>query len=188
MRFRLTIDTWSALMNLRKTALATVLAVGASMPLTSLADSDFTVGGVGSQALADLNFEVVIPAFVYLRVGSVGATVDTVQFDLTGIAPGTGPGTVPDVNVTVQLTSNAPGGVNLTASAFVAATGPLAASVPEISVSDTGTISHPAFGGAAVNFGGTINVTDTWTFSYANNNVYPVGTYSDTITYTAENL
>ena len=39
--------------------------------------------GAGASASADLRFQILIPSFIYFRVGSVGATVDLVDFQPT---------------------------------------------------------------------------------------------------------
>jgi len=164
----------------------------ASLPAAAIADSELAFGGAGTTASADLDFEIIIPSFVYFQVGDPNAgTVDTVQFDLTGLSVGSGTdvpataGAVPVVlrsnaantEIVADISAGAPddGGGN-----FIPFT--------EILPTAGGPIPVPAFGGAAINFGGPMNLTDDWTYTYDNVGSYLPGTYTTTVTYTATTL
>jgi hypothetical protein len=177
-------------MNLRKLALASLVAAAAGIPAMSQADSDLGVGANASAAV-DLQFSVVIPRFVYFQVGAsaVPGAPDTVVFDLgTGpVEPGTGTD-VADANgpVDVVLRSNA--SVTIAAEAL-AGSGPLAAGSTEILLSSsTANIPLPAFGTTSAAVVGPVNASGNWTFTYTNNGVYLPQTYTDTVTYTAQTL
>ena len=175
-------------MKLRKLALASLLTAGAGFPALTMADSDLGIGA-GASATADLNFQVVIPQFVYFQVGgsAVPGTLDTVLFDLAAAL--VEPGNCTDVAysntpVPVVLRSNA-ATVTISAQAL-AGTGPLAAGSTEISaISSNASIPVPAFGGSAAPVAGPVNASGNWTFTYDNANVDAAGTYNDTVTYTA---
>lgn len=183
-------------MTLRKLTLASVTAAALSLPLIASADSDLGLGApTSTSANADLDFQIVIPSFIYFQVGSGGNTVDLVNFDL-GLA-------VEEPGSTNSVAGNAGSGVigvdlrSNAASVQITATGGAlndggANNIPltEISVAAGGTIPAPDFGASTGFFpvlGGVLS--DTWTFTYDNNNVYPPGTYggagTGTVTYTA---
>jgi hypothetical protein len=175
-------------MNLRKLALASLFTAVAGIPAMSQADSDLQVGPTAAAAV-DLNFSIVIPRFVYFQVGSIGATVDTVQFDLAagGVESGNGADVAATAGpVPVVLRSNA--SVTIQAQAL-ASTGPLAPGSTEILLSSSSAnIPLPAFGATSATVTGPINASGTWTFTYDNVGVYSAATYSDTVTYTAQTL
>jgi hypothetical protein len=178
-------------MKLRKLALASLLTAGAGIPAVTQADSDFDIGA-GAVASADLDFTVVIPEFVYFQVGAAApGTVDEVLFDLDAGGVESGDGTNVAAfggPVTVVLRSNAD--VTISASALVAATGPLATGSTEILAVSTDPVDLPvpAFGAAAPAVTGPTNATGSWTFTYDNVGVYAPGLYTDTVTYTATTL
>lgn len=176
-------------------AISTLLAA----PMLVSADSDTGIGGAGTSASANLDFRIVIPQFVFFRVGSLAAgTVDRVDFNLltAAVQPGAG-GVVPanggtgdgaDGNLTVDLVTNV-------ASVTIAATGGNltngTANIPfaQINTAHGGVIPMPAFGGSgnlAAGLPGTL--TDTWSYTYNNNTSYPPGTYDGTVTYTVTAL
>ncbi|MGW8369132.1 MAG: hypothetical protein ACWGPN_10690 [Gammaproteobacteria bacterium] len=170
-------------MNLRKLSLASLIL--ASLPLAVSADDATGNGGSGTTAAADLDFEVIIPSFVYFRVGTAGGVVDTVTFDLdtAGIEPGTGV-TPADVLVAVELRSNTD--VQIDGGLLVGG-GPIENEIT--AASNNARIPAPDFSGTPSAWvTGPINETGTWTFSYANSSSYVPGTYNDTATYTATTL
>jgi hypothetical protein len=172
-------------MNLRKLALASLLTATAGIPAVTMADSELDFGASAS-ASAELDFQVLIPQFVFFQVGAspVPGNVDSVVFDLSTTETGSGVD-VADASgpVDVVLRSNAQ--VTITAPAL-AGSGPLAAGSTEISaVASNVSIPVPAFGSSAAPVAGPINATGTWTFTYDNANVYPNGDYQTTVTYTA---
>ncbi|NIW25412.1 MAG: hypothetical protein GWN29_13075 [Gammaproteobacteria bacterium] len=177
-------------MTLRKLVLTSVTAAAVAIPMLATADSDQQVGAPGAtQAQANLDFRISIPTFIYFQIGSAGATIDTVDFDLAAgpTTPGSGPlnATSGTVNVVLRtnatnlnLTANSGGVVNLQNAA--GDTIPLT----DITGAATGTeIPHPAaFGGTAAVTPTNTDITDnteTWTFTFANGTVYPAGVYGD---------
>jgi hypothetical protein len=182
----------------RKLLVSAVAALAAGPMLVS-ADSDIGIGGAGTSASANLDFRIVIPQFVYFRVGSAAAgTVDRVDFDLltAGAQPGAG-GTVianggsgdgVDGDLFVNLVTNV-------ASVTIAATGGNLTNgtdnIPftQINTADGGVIPIPAFGGSgnlAAGLPGAL--LDTWSYEYNNDTPYPPGTYNGTVTYTVTAL
>ena len=209
---------------------ASLIAIALALPGLALAESQ-TVNPAagGSTATGKLDFKVVIPAVLYLRVGTGNSiagvnntTVDKVTFDVP--AANIGDSTVVDGSfgdlgngeVTVRVFSNVGTNVTLnsattgrlsngtdlipwTAITVAAAADP----APLTGWTNTG-ITHPTFNNAIAG-GNSASVTLTasskivrqqgkWTFKYANDTVYPAGTYGDTaanngrVTYTATQL
>jgi len=164
------------------------------------AESDFATGA-GASASARLDFQIVIPTYVYFRVGTAGAgNIDTISFNPTGAEIGTSgaitAGTGGDATggaVNVVLVSNN-GDVTITPTNNGGLTsGGNTISYTQITTGDTGSISAPILtdaGGTAevITSGafGITNLTDTWTYEYINPATPPaVGTYTDQVTYTA---
>ena len=73
--------------SIRGLALTGVAALGLIAMTPALADSDFQQANNGTlTAEAELDFEIVIPRFLYLQVGSADTNVNVVDFDLsTGV-------------------------------------------------------------------------------------------------------
>ncbi len=191
-----------------KTLLA-VAALGAAF--TAQAESTLTTGAAGTAltATAKLNFRVIIPKVLFLRVGSgtdfatAATPVDNVVFTLNaadigtsavvaGVTSGTGIATGGAGSVAVRLVSTG-GNVNLSAASLVA--GPTAAgvSIPWTAFSSTSsnTLLAPVVGAPATSVAatsGVVNQSANWTFSYANTAVFAAGTYDGVVTYTASIL
>ena len=172
--------------------LTAVSLVAACLPAAAIADSETSFGGAGTTASADLGFEIIIPSFIYFQVGAPApGSVDTVQFDLSALEPGSGTDVLATGGaVDVALRTNA---ANTNIVADISAGPPDDGggnTIPfaEILPSDGGTITVPTFGGPAIGFVGPVNATDTWTFTYDNAGVYTAGTYTTTVTYTATTL
>lgn len=170
------------------------------------AESSFVTGAGALSANARLDFRVVIPKFVRFQVGSAGATVDLVDFDLTASAANVGDGSdIARTNggaVPVLLQSNN-GNVSLTATTL----GQLNNGAGEnisfaeiLSTSSDANLSVPVLvdGGTSAaitvtpNVGArVINRTANWTFAYSNTNFVGSGTYGGVnvnngrVTYTA---
>ncbi|MBW2209289.1 MAG: hypothetical protein JRG79_20535 [Deltaproteobacteria bacterium] len=72
--------------------LGLLTAIGLA-PLAAQAESDSDTGGSPSAA-ARLNLRVVIPEFLYFRVGSTGGTIDRITFQ-----PGAVPAVMPQLVV-----------------------------------------------------------------------------------------
>jgi hypothetical protein len=163
---------------------------------------------------AELKFDLLIGRFLYLQIGSVGTTVDTVVFDLTTLAP---------ANFTSGTASTLALGNGVPVSASAGGSVPVlvrsnSGSVT-LSVSNNGgglglsngtnrylnynsilvqssNASLPAplltnAGGSAVTVNGVlysgrvVDQSTVWTFKLANNVIPLPGTYSGQVTYTA---
>jgi len=173
---------------------------------SAVADTD-SATGAGATASVDLDFQIVIPSFIYFRVGTATAgTVDVITFSPTGtdvstpaaITAGTG-GDVGGGAVNVDVISN--GGIITIAEANNSSTNGLGdgagnfISYAQINTADGGTITAPALsdaGGNNVTIPAGINVlSDVWTYTYTNPALPPVaGTYGTSanggrVTYTA---
>jgi hypothetical protein len=155
------------------------------------AESDLVSGGGSAQARLD--FAIQIPTILLLQVGTIGATVDTITFNV-GDLPGTGP---------VAGTSSGANPVPVRAAGFVGASSTMTlnadsssalsdgtTTIPfsEISWAATGNFSAGAFDNTAAQqldqFSGPGNRTGTYAFSYDNDTYYPASTYTGTVTYT----
>jgi hypothetical protein len=190
-----------------------MLGLGVAPQLASAeANSDFGNGTL--RADARLNLRVVIPGFLLFRVGSAGATVDTITFDMTScvtggtcevgdstaFTSGTG-GDSGGSGASVALFSNA-GAITITESNDTGngkglVDGGNSISLDEISAAssnssletptlsdDGGNTSTPALTG-----GSNVTVQNAvWTYSYDNTTVPDPGTYNVEITYTAASL
>lgn len=187
--------------SIRGLAVAGVASLGLIAMTPALADSEFDVGNGALSASADLDFEIVIPRFLYLQVGSAGTTVDQVSFDLSGVASiadvdaniGTGTAVAGDSTVGVRLVSNA-GDVDLEAVGSGTGLSNGTDIIPWSQITGTAAtggatgLDVPVVGAAAITIpasGGVVNRTDTWSFEYANDNLVAGGTYTGTVTYTA---
>jgi len=148
----------------------------------------------GAPTSAHLDFRITIPTILYLQVGTVGATVDRVTFAVVNL-PGTGPvaGTSSGANpvpVRVAALVGAASTVTLRADSSTALNDGSGHTIPfdQISWTASGNFTGNTFSGTANQqldqFTGPGNRTGTYTFSYANANYYPTGTYDGTVTYT----
>ncbi len=183
--------------------MAALVGMGLAAPRATLAESSFCINATCSTT-ADVSFEVVIPRFVRLRIGSAGGTVDTVSFQPTGAEVGDPPsspisaasgGDVSPGVLTARVLGN---GGNVTLS--TALTNPASGLInggnfiawDEIDTADGGTMTAPTLQNGTVTDvvytaggNGVVNLSDTWTYTYANTTVPPDGTYTGTATYTA---
>ena len=189
------------------TAAAAGLALGLSG--TTHADTATATGAAagsgGAGAQVDLQFRIIIPQFIFFRVGSTGTTVDRIQFDPT-TADVTTPGAVTNATsggdvspgvVTVSLISNA-GAVTISetndggGSGLSNGSGDFI-SYAQINSSGTGTIAPPPLSDAGTGStpvpttAGAVTVaSDQWTYTYTNPATPPApGTYDGTVFYTA---
>lgn len=178
---------------LSKIALAVALAV----PAIASAESSFVTGAAtATGANARLDFRIVIPSVLYFRVGTSNlpaltnnATVDLVDFGTIATPGNSTPVAATSGGVLVDVRGNN-GNISLTAS-HTGANGLYDGvgdyiSMTTISATDGGNITHPTFvdnGTSGVvtilpNIGTKItNLSDTWTFSYANATIPAAGTY-----------
>ncbi|GGA70338.1 hypothetical protein GCM10011521_05590 [Arenimonas soli] len=187
--------------SIRGLALTGVAALGLIAMTPAVADSEFDIGNGALTANADLDFEIVIPRFLYLQVGSAGTTVDTVTFDLSGVASiadvdsqiGNGTAVDGDITVGVRLVSNA-GDVDLEAVGSGTGLTNGTETIPWSQITGTAAtggatgLDVPVVGAAAVTIpatNGVVNRSDTWSFDYENDLLVSGGTYTGTVTYTA---
>jgi hypothetical protein len=170
-------------------------AVAAAMPMAHAASN--SANGAGAlNAPVNLIFNVVIPRFLFLRVGdAAAASVNTLTFSptvaqmlastpITGTGGDTGPGTS---DVTYQVFSNAAstslGASNLTV--LTSGSNNIPTSTLSV-VNALGTLLPPAFGASSSLAGPIVSQTGTWRWSWTNpaGTVYASGTYAGTVTYT----
>ncbi len=197
---------------LKMKTLAAALAVGA-LAATGLANaaSGTNTAAAGPRTVANpVNFAVVIPAFLYFQVGTVGAT-NTMTFttpaanvgNSTAVAPtggDAGGGTA--VNVVVRgnngqvvistAVASASGlGTGTAADGFInynqiSTTSSDVANVPAPALANAGIPNvNVALGGGVAGAGKVTNRAATWTYSYLNTTVPSAGTYTGSATYTA---
>lgn len=181
-------------------AFAAILAV----PFAAQAESTFVTGtGTPLTTNARVDFQIQIPKFLGLQVGSLLTTVDQVTFAptatdlLNGSAvAGTG-GNLGGGAVTARVRGNN-GNVSLTANTAAALSNGGGDTIPWTQIttasSNAGGLPAPTLvtglsGSVAVtaNLAGG-RVTDqsaNWTYSFLNSTVAPVGTYTGQVTYTA---
>jgi hypothetical protein len=177
--------------------LGLVMAIAFCYATSVKADSAFDTGS-GATASVNLDFQIVIPSFIYFRVGAVGS-VNTINFDplpadvYTGTTIGGTGGDLGGGAVTVDLISN---GGNITINTTNdggggGLNGPGILSYAQIHTGDGGNITAPDLtdGGAllpVVILSTVTNLSDTWTYTYENPATPPVpGTYTGRVTYTA---
>jgi hypothetical protein len=144
---------------------------------------------------------------LHIAIGSLGATIDTVVFDLGATSPGSGIPIVGSAPVQVEVAYKKQGArpviivVTTNASNAMTCTTPAtcgAASIPMTQVSWTGSMGqwpNGTFSGAinqplllfiAGGGGGAVTVReDVLTYRYANSTAYPAGIYQGRVTYTA---
>lgn len=196
-----------------KTLIAAALL--ASAPMIANAESNFQTGTGSLTATARLDFQIVVPKFLYLRVGTGtnlanNTTVDLVNFTVsaTGVGGGTGAvtttgGDLTGGKVTARVQGN---GGNVTLSSTTAGAlndgGTNTISYSQISTAATVLTSGTALAAPALADGATTNTTVTatagvvnrdaqWAYTYANSAVVAAGTYGGVnvnngrVTYTA---
>ena len=187
-------------MTVRKLLLTSVTAAAMAVPAVVLADSDLQIGGTGTQAQAQLPFRITIGDFVFFRVGTLGnGNVDRVDFDLATAGVESGSGGPFTANggtgdgaygaLTVQLRSNATN-IEIAASGGNLVGLNTAGNLPfaDITAADGGTIPVPDFGATQNLNTGPYNLTDTWSYTYDNTNVYVPDEYNGTVIYTVTAL
>lgn len=202
----------NAKLSITKIAAAVTVAL-ALAPAISSANSA-TVSNSGSGALStssNLDFTIVIPKVLFLRVGTGGlfgaaanTTVDGITYTVAAADVGNGVaqtgvgGDLTNGAVTALLRSNA-GAVTLTANTTGALTNTTSDTIAwsEIAIANSN-LTTPAFAntlphvaalpnsGASANFAPApvskiTNVGSTWTFTYKNTNTVPFGTYGNTV-------
>ncbi|MFQ5757161.1 MAG: hypothetical protein ACE5H7_13875 [Acidiferrobacterales bacterium] len=179
--------------------IAALVGVGLIAPRSTLAESSFCTG-TGCSTSASVNFQVVIPRFLVLRIGTAGATQDTINFAPSAGVVGDGnpvSGTGGDATggaVNTRVLSNG-GNVTLSTALTNSASGLINGANfiawGEIDTAAAGSMTAPTLQNGGVTnevypaTGSIVNLTDTWTYTYANTTVPAVGTYTGTATYTA---
>jgi hypothetical protein len=195
-------------MNTTKSVKISLAAAALALPLIASAASTVTTGTGTLTATATVNFTVVIPQYLYLRVGAgstyaTGALTTVATQDLITFSPAAGAvgngvavaGTGGDLTGGVETAAVIGNGGNVTLTA--AATGPLTSAggdtipftqITTAAVANTATyttLAAPALSNTSTSE--TINATNKvvmadakWTFSYANSAAEPAGTYGGT--------
>ena len=186
--------------------LGLVMAVVFCYVTSVRADSDFATGAAagsgGTGAAVNLDFQIVIPAFIYFQVGSSGAVIDLIQFTpaaaevaagTPGIAATLASGDVGNGTVTVSLISNGSllgNGVNITqtndgAGGLGDGAGNFISYAQIITSTNNGALPAPPLSNAGPD---TVNIANTsgnitnrqaqWTYTYNNPATPPeAGTY-----------
>lgn len=184
--------------SIRGLALAGVASLGLIAMAPAFAESDFETGNGALAPTARLDVRVVVPRFISFRVGTAGATVDLVQFDVAAADVGNGTpvarSNAAGAPIAVNLVSNV-GNVNLSAAGsgtgLSNGTSTIAWSQINGTSSDAANFPVPAVGAAATTLNATAGVISrsaNWSFTYANAATVEAGTYNGTITYTAASL
>lgn len=182
--------------SIRGLAFTSLASLGLFAVAPAFAASNIDATGPTYAVSADLNFRVIIPQFLSFRVGTAGATVDTVEFSLTAAQVGTttdvartnaGGAAIP-----VQLISNG-GDVSIAAAGsgtgLTDGTNTIAWSEID-GTSSAANLPVPAVGASVTvtAAAGVINRTADWTFVYDNTDTVAAATYNGTVTYTATDL
>jgi hypothetical protein len=184
-------------MKLMRTTLAAAIAAAAALPMASQAASSSNTGPAPNSTTVNLNFNVVIPRFIFLRVGDAApASVNTLVFSptvdqmITPTAVSATGGDVAGTDLTIVARGNA-GNMTLAASNLTQLTsGGNNIPVSTLTRSNpTGSIAVPDFNASvALTAGGNgvFNQSGTWRYTWTNENnvVYPPGTYVGAVTYT----
>lgn len=186
---------------LSKTLLTAVVLAGT--PMLAQAESTF-VSGAGN-ATANLDFQVVVPRILFLRVGAGGPNftsnpaIDLISFNVPGASLGNGTSVVATAAsgdlgngaVTARVRGNG-GSVTLTSTALGALSngagstisfGQINTAVTALAGAPGTPMPHPTLvdtGNGSVALVATAGVVDrgaTWTYSYANSNVVAAGSY-----------
>jgi hypothetical protein len=159
----------------------------------------------------NLNLSIVIPAFLYFRVGTDSATIDTITFSplaanlgnsgsVAGTGGDAGGGTAANVaargnngQITIGTTVTG-GGLGMSngtpADGYInyneITTGTSSANIPAPALANAGVANVLVLlGGGVAGAGKVTNRTAVWTYGYANTTVPSAGTYTGVVTYTA---
>jgi hypothetical protein len=196
---------------MRNIILKSAVALALGIPLLASAESTFNTGaGTPLTATAKVDFTIIIPKFISLRVGQAGAGIDSIVFTVPAASVGAGgagiAGTGGDLTggvVTAKVTGNN-GQVTLTSTA----TGALSNGTDTIPFSEITTatavltsatalpapvLTNGVSAGVLAALTGTkiTNQDARWTYNYANSAVVASGTYGGVgvnngrVTYTA---
>ncbi len=196
--------------NLKKLAVS-VAVVGSVLSGSAMAASGTDTTSPYSVA-NNLDLRIVIPAFLYFRVGTDSATIDQITFSPTvanlgnstpvagtggDAAAGSGANVTARGNngqITIGTTVTGGGGgmgTGTAADGFISY-GEVATSSSDAANFPAPTLANAGIGNVNVTLGGgppgagkVTNRTAVWTYSYANTTVPSAGTYNGTVTYTA---
>jgi len=188
----------------RITLFGLVMVIGLCYANFASAESNFATGAGPQSAAVNLDFQIVIPKFIYFRVGPAGAlNIDTINFNPTAtdvttpgaITAGTGGDAGGGGAVNVDLISNG-GNITITTANDGGGNGLVDGtnyiSYDQIFTTDGGNIAAPDLtnaGAAApvvINSTGVTVESDVWTYTYENPAAPPVpGSYTGRVTYTA---
>jgi hypothetical protein len=188
------------------TVIKALLAVTAVTPLLCQAESTFTTGaGSPLTATAHVDFQVVIPKFIFVRVGTgigngsgggaTGGGVDLMAWGLTAAQVGTGalpPTAGGDIAVGVSTAAVVGNNGNITFGTTTTGTlndttgdsisfATISAAAAHLSTGTT--LAFPGLADSATTnivlaaVGKVVQQDAKWTWSYANATVPPVGTY-----------
>jgi len=193
----------------RITLFGLVMVIGLCYANFASAESNFATGAAavsgGTGAPVNLDFQIIIPQFIYFQVGAGGAGIEQIQFtptadevaNATAAIAGTG-GDLGGGIVTVSLVSNA-GGVDITetnngVTGLDDGSGNFISYTQINTGTNNGNLPAPVLSDAGSNF---VSITPTtgsitvirnvqWTYTYDNPATPPVpGTYDGRVTYTA---
>jgi hypothetical protein len=189
---------------------AAALVAALAAPFSANAESSFATGTGGLSTSARIDFQITIPKFVALRVGTAGVNnVDLISFTVPALnvgdstpVVGTG-GDLTNGVVTASVLGNG-GTVTLGASTVGALTNGGAGSINWSQIttvsSAPGVLPAPVLANGpsatvpVAATAGIVNASATWTYGYSNANVLESGTYGGVnanngrVTYTASVL
>jgi hypothetical protein len=188
----------------KETLVKVLLATAAALPLVCSAESN-TQTVSGSTALAHVDFQITIPKFLFLQVGSgssyntgvytPNATVDQITWNLTTANVGSGPivgtGGVPGAGVELAaIVCNSGNSVTFSSTTNGALTDTTADTISysNITVATAAgsfptLLNHPTLADAATTTiavpgaGHIVKADAKWTYSYTNNTVPAGGVY-----------
>ena len=197
---------------MRNIILKSAVALALGVPLVAGAESAFTTGATTPlTASARVDFTIVIPKFVSLRVGTSGAGIDLITFTVPAASVGAGgagiAGTGGDLTagvVTARVLGNN-GQVTLTSTATGALSNGVGDTIPFTEITTVASVltsatalpapvlTNGTSAGVLATLTGTkiTNQDARWTYNYANTNVVASGTYGGVnvnagrVTYTA---
>jgi hypothetical protein len=144
----------------------------------------------GGQARVDLQFRITIHPILFLQVGQGGSTIDTIDFNLSGL-PGSGRVDGDPRGIPVRAAGLVPQGQTVTLTADSAT--PLSNGdniIPFSNISWRATGDFPAGGfndrtnQKIGQWTGSGDRTGTYSFNYRHVNYYPPGTYVGRVIYT----
>ena len=183
----------------RSLAVVGIASLGLCAMTPAMAESQFTTGTTANlTASARLNMQINIPRFISFQVGSAGAVVDQVVFDVAAANVGNSTAVSPTSGAPVSVSLRGNGGaISITADTTgTSQTNAASETIPFTqvnSITASGTITAPTLveNGVStavpvpVSSGRVTNRSATWTYTYANTTTYGEGTYNGAVRYTA---